>query len=975
MTHNRTQKRSRGSALIAVMMVIAMLMAVVLGLSYYQANARHTYMSEEAALRFRQGVRYEQRHQALGLTVPSSLLVSATVTNVTPAGTSRTGPLMAAHIFDRNSMPDLKNKDKATDHDVLDFKPTTSDWGLRVFGSNTFGTVMSSVPGYAAYAPKGKITISNLEGWANPAFGDARQTLEAFSGVKAIAAGLKDVTVSNATYAEALTLEGDAKVAIGLGAAYKLKQFPMPAYEATFLTSLTQARDQLRNNALGADKSNSLVSPSTGPAAILDLFFSSGGLESFLSLRNANHFFLPMIPSFSPSPPYLYQFAFSLPYPPDNANYSSAEGVEKQLNDIGKQLETAGKELKTLKEALDKAKADFADDPSEDNQNAVVNAQLAYDAGLAKVNDLTQQMNAVAGPQKATVDAGAASGMKGVPLTRAQDPSGDEGQTGWNYSKAGGLLAELITFLPKFIAGPEDAAKDLALAVCNDDVKLVHFGGKDREFKFLLDDTNMTLDATLTVPRGRCLRLTSPGTITVAGDLWLQRGSTLVLDCNRLLVVPGRGSDPSKYFSPNGKICLEEGATLICSGDLDCLGSSQWGSVMVGGVPGKIHPITSGIFARSVRLGNGVFAGAALDDILEGLGVDNATLKGINDDLMRPLMSTVAPNAAKVLGPFWPRKPYFAKYATTFQIICPPLPPFGIPGPPIPTPIPLPSKNVLVPVERVLAYVYSINLNLNLGDNFYTHSDWWIFGEGVVPMVPQVDPAKVVDTIGSFASTGLKALDPETIIKAFVDAAVTDMITYAVEEVIHAIVEKVAASAIPYAGLVGMAADLLGDIATDQIKRDDAKSTAGQKLTSALTDAVGSAAKSSLNSLASKFSTSLENEFLREYNGLLVYAEESVDIGGNMATGLFVAGKNVNITSKRCVGSVLSRAGDIQCTNLLFYPYFNRASLYVPKPPVEGAWLVRALQLDYDQALASGQAVDVGPPTLPRQVSAQGWMR
>jgi len=484
----------------------------------------------------------------------------------------------------------------------------------------------------------------------------------------------------------------------------------------------------------------------------------------------------------------------------------------------------------------------------------------------------------------------------------------------------------------------------------------------------------MTLDATLTVPRGRTLRLSNAGAITISGDLWLQRGSTFVADCPTLKVVPGRGSDVSKFFSPSGRIFLEEGATLICSGDLECTGSSQWGSLIVCGVPGQIHPITAAVFANKVRLSGGIFAGSAIDDLLQVLGKEQAGLKDTMDKLIRPLMSSVGPNAAKALGPFWPRKPYFAKYATTFQIICPPTPLFGAPGPPIPTPIPLPSKNVLVPIAQGLAYVYSVTLNMSLGENFYTHADWWIFGQGVVPIVPQVDPVKALGAIANFGPAAIDALDPKAILTSFVESAVKDMVSYVVEKVIQEVITKVAMQVIPYGGIVSMAADLVGDAVNDLIGREGKRTDAGNSLTSALTNAVANAGKSTLDQLASKFNLQLQDQFLREYNGVLVYAADTLDVGGRNASGMFIAENRLTMAAQHCAGTLLSRNGDIHCSSLLFYPYFNRASLYVPKATPNG-WFERALEFEYDQAYASGQAVDVGPPAIPAQISTQGWAR
>lgn len=963
--------RKRASALIGTMCVIAALMAVVMALSYYQGVARQTYMAEEASLRFREGSRFIQRQQILGTAPPGDLTVSASSANVTPANVVQVPNQIAKNIFQRDpGLPDLRALEHGPLHDQLKLTPQTPDVGLRVFGSNTFTTVLTRVPGYAAYAPKGSVNITHLEGWANPTFQDARPSLESFSGVPAVVAALKNATLGNVTYGEAHTIEGQAKIQLGQGLTAKNPQFPLRNYADGLVQQLLTARDQLKANATSSgDKTPQLVSTSTGPEAILNLFFGGGsGLEQFLSLRNANHFWLPMIPSFSPSPPYLYQFAFSLPFPPDNANYQSAEGVAEQLDNIGKQLAQAGKELEDAKKALDQAQQAHVQNPTLETLANLQSAQQAHAQADAKVHDLTQQMQAISGPQSAAVQNQMAAGMKGVPPTRAQDPDGNDGVTGWNYSKAGSLLANLISFMFSF------DAKALADNISNDDVKLVHFGAADREFQFVLSEANMTLDATLTVPRGRTLRLSNAGAITISGDLWLQRGSTFVADCPTLKVVPGRGSDVSKFFSPSGRIFLEEGATLICSGDLECTGSSQWGSLIVCGVPGQIHPITAAVFANKVRLSGGIFAGSAIDDLLQVLGKEQAGLKDTMDKLIRPLMSSVGPNAAKALGPFWPRKPYFAKYATTFQIICPPTPLFGAPGPPIPTPIPLPSKNVLVPIAQGLAYVYSVTLNMSLGENFYTHADWWIFGQGVVPIVPQVDPVKALGAIANFGPAAIDALDPKAILTSFVESAVKDMVSYVVEKVIQEVITKVAMQVIPYGGIVSMAADLVGDAVNDLIGREGKRTDAGNSLTSALTNAVANAGKSTLDQLASKFNLQLQDQFLREYNGVLVYAADTLDVGGRNASGMFIAENRLTMAAQHCAGTLLSRNGDIHCSSLLFYPYFNRASLYVPKATPNG-WFERALEFEYDQAYASGQAVDVGPPAIPAQISTQGWAR
>lgn len=953
------------------MMVIAMLMAVVLAISHFQAVARQTSMTEEASLRFREGARFAVQQQLLNVPPPSGLLVTATSANVTKEGNPVITKLMAQNIFDRkNGLPDLRSLDSSPNNNVLKLTPTTSDVGLRVFGSNTYTTVITNVPGYAAYAPNGSVNITNMESWANPTFQDKRKTLEAYSGVMAVVGAKKDATVSNVTYGEAHVIEGQAKIDHGNGVTYKReKKLPLPAYEGKLFEQILAARTEMVNSASSGDKTSQFYSGGLTPGSVIKLFFGGEqGLEQFLSLSNANHFFLPTIPFFSPAPPYLYSFAFHMPYPADTANYETNEQLAGQIQSLNEQLKKAGEELDQLWKAVEAAQAAYNQNNSLANLTALNSAKAAHEGKQNEVDSLNQQMQALFGPQKASMDAKIASSQpRGVPLTRSQDPDGTDGVTGWSYASAGGMLGKLIGLLFTF------DFEDLASEFGNPDVKLVHFGGKDREFKFILTGDTLGIDATMTVPRGRSLKLSGKN-ITVSGDLWLQRGSTFYADCDKLSVVPGRGSDPSKFFSPAGRIFMEEGSTLICRGEVECVGSPQWGSVVVGGVPGKIHPITTAILARKVNLGNGVFAGCAIDDLVEGLGdmLDNNTLKSLNNDLMRPLLANIAPNAAKAFGPFFARKPYFAKYATTFQIICPPLPPFGQPGPPIPTPIPFPIKNCMVPVARAFGFVYSVSLNLGLGENFYTHSDWWIFGEGVVPMVPQADPTKLADKFTSFGSNTLAALDPATIVGKFIESAAKDMVTYVVTEVCKQIVTKIASAAIPYVGLTDIAGTLLDEITQNLGNRFGAQKTAGDAMTSALTSSVANAGKATLDNLASLISLNLQDEFLREYNGTLVYAEETITVGGKNATGMFVAGGDIQINASQCVGTLLSKSGNVACSRLLFYPYFNQASLYVPKEGPSG-WLSRGKEFLYDKDYASNKAVDIGPPSIPPIVSAQGW--
>ena len=70
-----------------------------------------------------------------------------------------------------------------------------------------------------------------------------------------------------------------------------------------------------------------------------------------------------------------------------------------------------------------------------------------------------------------------------------------------------------------------------------------------------------------------------------------------------------------------------------------------------------------------------------------------------------------------------------------------------------------------------------------------------------------------------------------------------------------------------------------------------------------------------------------------EVPGILCYSEEGIDLGGPTSSGLIICKKDVNLLGDRVVGSVVSLEGNIHGPNtkLRYYPYFTRASLYVPK--------------------------------------------
>ena len=113
-----------------------------------------------------------------------------------------------------------------------------------------------------------------------------------------------------------------------------------------------------------------------------------------------------------------------------------------------------------------------------------------------------------------------------------------------------------------------------------------------------------------------------------------------------------------------------------------------------------------------------------------------------------------------------------------------------------------------------------------------------------------------------------------------------------------------------------------------------------------------------------------------EVPGVLVYAGENIIIGSKngeendtmAASGLFVAVKNVEIYANQTVGCVISQQGDVKVKNMMYYPYFTRASLRVPK----SRGLFDNL-FDFKPPGSGGHPADVGITFY--RVTGEGWNR
>lgn len=316
------------------------------------------------------------------------------------------------------------------------------------------------------------------------------------------------------------------------------------------------------------------------------------------------------------------------------------------------------------------------------------------------------------------------------------------------------------------------------------------------------------------------------------------------------------------------------------------------------------------------------------------------------------------------------RRPFFAKYAATFQLTMVPTPVGTIP---VPTAIPLPRKNLLVPIFRGFTYLYTPMMNAALGENLYTHADWWGFGQGAVPVVVKLNPLAMAKAF-EFPALGPVDLsvDWEDMLKRLNDEVLESAMDVVVEQVAKKIVSQIAKAALPGGGLIGIvfdeAMDLIGveNDALEKLREDILDATLGP-LVAKFEDWI--------DDVRSLVDNGLAEGFLREVNGPLIFADSitvGVDSSPRLMAGMLVAKSYINVQSQTFVGSLVCRDGDIEARKLYFNPHFTRASLYKPKA-TKSNWLERTFQFEYGSKFDSKDAQGVS--TGVNMVRTEAWSR
>lgn len=963
----------RGNILAMAMAFMFVLVTIVIAMHTTQARALRTVTQAEAELQFRQSAEFAVAKLVDNPSTPAgSLRVAAEEELV---GDFAIPEAYSAKLWtglpDWHPQPDQKY---APGHLTCKLVPDTSDEALKVFAEKHIWAVAHKSGGYAAYAPKGAIKLEQAMGWANPGLAEKREPPEAYSGVAPILASYGSLEVAKMPYGNAYSVRGpitlgpdDSELSLGFTG-----PLPLRPYEEHLKKTLQSARSDLRAAAWSGDKTRHIKGNVLGGVdSVLKMMASgdSGKLDS--SLQQSMSFPFPTIAGFSQGVPGMfYEFWFHVPFPPDVSGgfgRTTREGADratklKEFSTALGALEAALKDLKGqlgfLMHGIHRHRFGRVAQQREVSRK-IAAKQAEIDAMKADWVDAVDEIT-VEGAAWTTGLAAQIYGQPAVPITRSEDRTiPDTGQKGWSYARLLGDMADLLDRCMKMdTVGIAEKLKA--------DVRLVHFGGEDYEPDFRFDD-GFHAKSTWTVPRGRTFKF--GGNMTIVGDLWLQKGSLMQVSGSLTLQNPDTAD--SGPLQPSGKLVMEEGSALIVDGDFRAAGDPRFGSLWVCSPLGKLAPISTAIMADgNVSLPYGSFSATTLEDVARSVKEQTATA-----DTLEAFLGQVAPNLSKVAGAFHARQPYFASYASTFQLTVLPATAFNPPLS-VPAPVPMPTGNLMVLFFRAMTAAYEPVINGALGENTYTHADWWAFGEGVVPATLKPDPVALAPLLSTLSLGGNLNLDWDDYLEDLLDTALEEPGKFAFAKVAHEILNNVTK---------GIAfGDGAGSIVAELNSRQSAFKSLQKRVTEAAVGPVRNLDRSKPK-LESATTEALKGRYLSEVVGALIYAD-SITVGSGtefplMMAGMLVANGDIRVHAQSFVGSLTSFEGNISARKLYFCPLFTQASLYLPKGTggrrggneifTSVAHLVG--QKEYGRELDSGMATDI--TTDVWRVTTEGWNR
>ncbi len=523
-------------------------------------------------------------------------------------------------------------------------------------------------------------------------------------------------------------------------------------------------------------------------------------------------------------------------------------------------------------------------------------------------------------------------------------------------------------------------------------VKLSHFGKGDFDSNWQeISSRNFTFSGTFIVPRGRTFNF--PHDMTIEGDLWIQDGASLYVKGKLTVKAPKKAPDLPEMVKPSGRVFLGEASSIILEDNFECEGSIPLGSVVLTSPTQKVKAVTSAIYSKdgSVIIPYGIMPGISLDELAK---VNKGEAPPDIADGLKSLINGGA-NISKVTGPFHIRKNFFAANAATVLVFRHKA--LGITLNPLNLPIVMALKlqkaNFMTGFFPIFTESFTYFLNAYIGENTFAHSDWWIFGEGAVPILPKMDTGTLSDhmsTLSGVAST----LDQ---LKNFQNEINTILATDAPQAVTGAAQAAVKGTSPVYAvfinGAYAPGCDVkAGTLATQVIQK---ARQAYQPFSTIVTSM--EQAKDTFAAATRLFVSFYNNAYPQiqhhlpggddqkafiECPGVMIYADRDIKMGTKEkllpqtvfpASGFFIANRNIEITGRfRIVGSLMSLNGNITAKDacLRYYPFFSQASVYIPKD-MEGDLNANLKLVTDDDLKSNTDPCNVGI-TIPR-IFSEGW--
>ena len=813
----------------------------------------------------------------------------------------------------------------------LKVPPAHTATGFQFPSNLTYTTVFSNAFPYAVCAPGGEVHLKSLSGFSNHTYnqGDKVSASTAYPAW-AMAAGsvsIKDFPVGKAFSAVGpIDVEGGA---LGVRSSSSSNGF-----DARISRPIEEVRTVISKDTL--DKTPALVGHVLKPQGLIDFL---RGRTSFLSLASAQQ---GLMMPFFPIPSHQGQKIYLVillhhPWPqdlerPDNSELSKKLKVLlESYADVSQRHE---KEVKLAQEYWDKIQANPESPGVPKWEKAALEARKrSLDLGRRQ-SDLMGQINKL----RQEIENGSRFGLRGkAPRTTQEEKV--HPTWGWSYFYIPEQIFEIIGRL-------WDDDWDLIWDHLTTPTRLYHFGGRDPEWYFpdglpRMSDGHeikrpgyvpkgwLSLKGTMTVPKGRTLRITED--LQVRGDLWLQKGSTFYVKGDLEVRAPvlfhdsnGKPIPSNDLTFPNGRLIVEEGANLIVDGNLSCQGGTRdQGSVWLAGPMDRVHPISSSIMCQGdFKSRFGIHPALNLEDLMGYAARQNKAYEASRNALFH--LSWYLPSLSRIAGPFDSRKCWFAENATTITLI-------WAKKAYIPVPTPMPHlKNCLRPVFDSLSWFTALKLNLRLGPYFYPQSEYWLLSRGSVPVMLKIHPNELQKLIDPLSN--LPPIDMNEVAKIFKDALVK-MVYHSVTEVVQKLVGEgltiiLKKSPIPYLPVKCVVFDTKKPA---QPVKDFVKKLV--KIQLKMVQGIVVKLLNQVRDSAQRHYGGRSRVGTRELPGVLLYAGGDIEVGESvsdsvLASGFFVARGDIRFRTARTVGAAISIRGDVIAEEFLYYPYFSSASLY-----------------------------------------------